>query len=141
MSIEKLRKKKTGWVGDGGTPVPAPALPPSARATFSDEPAPIRIGPGTTIYRVTGPSGEQGAWWLLRQPPDEPAFREAYAVLPEWNSVDRLVEYPIPPGSAVVGWLGTAKPQTSLSGKTYDGGDFQIWVPPGSLNGKVRKFP
>jgi uncharacterized Zn-binding protein involved in type VI secretion len=105
-----------------------PTLPAKEAQTFQTA-QPVTVPPGTTLYRVIGnPNSAAGSYWSPDVYPNEAAWREACAVLPEWRNSGTLVAVGVvqPPG--LKAWAGAAARQGDLKGLGT-----QLFVPAGNL--------
>ena len=91
---------------------------------------PLKLEPGTTIYRVYGNKAAiDGPYWTLERPTDKASWREDYAVLDEWgNDGSKIVKYTVKEGDNIGGWVGEAASQTSMTGEVLDGGKRQVFI-------------
>lgn len=107
------------------------SLPDSAKSTFTYNTArPVKLEPGTAIYRVYGNKAKvDGAYWTIDPPASKSAWREGYAVLDSFeNDGSKIVKYTVKEGDEIGGWVGTAAPQTSTAGEILGGGKVQIFI-------------
>jgi RHS repeat-associated protein len=101
------------------------SLPDKARSTFKQGKATLNEYKGETkLFRVH--SGKKtGAWWMEDKPKSEIQWRIDAAVLPEWNSGEKISTLTVPSGSYLKGWTGEA----SYQGGFYIGGGNQVYLP------------
>ena len=101
-------------------------IPPRVRPSFQEWQAVERkFSGGTRLYRIHGPGGAAGHWWLLELPSSEIQFRIDYAVRPEWNPVTHFSILEIPEGYSLKGLIG----QAAYQGDFYVGGGMQVYLP------------
>ncbi|RMG54540.1 MAG: hypothetical protein D6717_09415, partial [Gammaproteobacteria bacterium] len=84
---------------------------------------PVRLKPGTKIYRVVDEAAyDDGGWWAFELPKNKTEWRRNYAVKDSWNDNGYYVEYEVPEGGLKV-WKGPAAGQRYES---VDGSDFYL---------------
>ncbi len=84
------------------------------------------------LYRVfdsSKPYTKFGGWWALSRPSGpKDAYRAAYAICPEWSSLDRMVSCEVRPGTELV--VGTTQSATCADGSTLPKTkEIQVFVP------------
>ena len=112
-------------------PLLAQALAPSLKGGLCAGQVFVAVAP-VRVYRVWDGAKAHtklGRWWALA-PPAEPvdAYRQRYAICPEWSALDRLVSCALKPGArVVVGPTQSASCEQSLTlPKTPD---LQVFIP------------
>ena len=140
---EKLEITKLGIFGVNNAELD---LPDYRTETFTKEVRLIKIPPGKSLYRVTDPGGEGGAWWTLEPPKDLAEVIGGTAVMPEWNGFTKVVEAVVPnDGLPFYAWFGPAASQpVSLNykeklnnGHSLPGGTEQLFLPNISKNNAI----
>ena len=91
----------------------------------SGDAIPNIYGEGTNLYRVHSPGGEYKNWWTTEPPTSELQWRIDQAVLPEWNTGEKISVLTVPSGEQIGGWAGFA----SYKGGFYVGGGNQVYLP------------
>jgi hypothetical protein len=118
--------------------------------TFSKERGGLRAGAikgPAKLYRVVDPSNEAGGiFWMteaeFKAIKDRDAWREKFAVKPEWNQNGWVVEYEVKAGEELAVWRGPAASQELKGTNRYlEGGGEQIVFFPGSRDEMVQAMP
>ena len=126
-----------GWTSTAANPAGWHPLK-NAHETFNTI-SPVRLPPGTVIYRVLDPASKDNSiCWMskvefdkLRSKDD---WRRRFAVWANWNSNGEYITYVVPPGPGLCVWEGvTASQQMKKTSYVLEGGARQIVVDPAHL--------
>lgn len=134
-STEKDYDEVFGWPDLGsGKYLDRKTGAPWAVSAFSGPIRPVKLAPGTTIYRIiAAPGSASGLWWTYKLPKDGRVWRENWAVLESWNTNGLFVEFVVPePG--ILAWEGRVASQIENDaskvtlGQYLKGGDTQLLI-------------
>jgi len=115
------------------TPIHIVDFPNKDKVNFIGNPVPIKLKPGTIIYRIYGGNaGKTGPYWSLDPPKNLSQTRKDLAVFEGWNDGSKIVKYEVKEGDNIGGWVGQASPQNAsthgLNEPDLSGGKDQIYI-------------
>ncbi|MEE9339386.1 MAG: polymorphic toxin-type HINT domain-containing protein, partial [Methylococcaceae bacterium] len=115
------------------TPIHIVDLPNKEKVNFVGTPIPVKLKPGTVIYRVYGGNaGKRGAYWSLEPPKSLGQTRKDLAVFEDWNDGSKIVKYEVKEGDNIGGWTGQSAPQSAsnhgFSEADLPGGKDQLYI-------------
>jgi hypothetical protein len=119
-----------GLAGDSNDTLIAAARAPSDKGGVCTAAAFTATGP-LRVYRVYDSARGNpafGRWWSLTPPQDSrEQYRAAYAICPEWSTLDRLVVCNLKPGTKIV--LGTTQSVQCETAAYLKTADIQVYIP------------